>query len=449
MRVELGGSPASRVQQLLEPETGVYIAVWTDSYPYVNTSSNDTPKLLNDRTGKKWSLWHIGQNIPAFSANSNTPNVDTTVNETLLELTNTDAGILLDVFPFNNAGTSYSAISANDIQALANQCAAYNKKGRKVWLRLASEMNGNWYPYAQQPASFVQLWINVTNAVRAVAPSTAMLWSPQILPNGQYSLNPDTTGPINAANMALLDTNHDGNINSRDDPYTPYWPGTQYVDWIGTSMYYHGPYLDSSAMYGINSIPPQNYFDGLMNTANFPFYNFVASMGKPLSLSEWGIPFYIALTPDGPSGQSIPVAVGPGQVAMKRAWWTQSMTNKTIYAKYPLIKMWGLFEFIKDETGSFRDFQFLNTTTLNGSITNAFLSDLQTSGINFIWANDTSVSPNSTNTTITGNTTTAAATPAASSPPSNTVLASIGYVLLPHKTFWLLLFAWWNVFFLL
>ncbi|TPX40860.1 hypothetical protein SeMB42_g03833 [Synchytrium endobioticum] len=385
---------AVRTPQLLEPaENAMLIAVWADTYPYLNTSSMDTPSAINARTGRNWPIFHMSQNIPTFSPTSNYPNIETRINDSVIVNTITDAGLLLDVFPMQQPGLSYSIITQDDVNALAHQCADLNKRGVKVWLRLASEMNGNWYSYAQQPVSFTNLWKQVTNAVRAVTNGTAMMWSPQILPNGQYSLNPTATGPIDSVNFKALDTNGDGQINSRDDPYTPYWPGEAFVDWIGTSIYYHGPHLaPDSSLFGINTIPPSDYFESYMRTERFPFYTFAENAGKPVSMAEWGIPYYISLTPSEPGGKPTPIDPGPGQLAMKRAWWSSSLTNKTLLNRYPLIKMFGLFEIIKEETGSLRDFQFLNRTTDSGTILSTFLADIasaEAAGVKYVFASST------------------------------------------------------------
>lgn len=40
--------------------------------------------------------------------------------------------------------------------------------------------------------------------------------------------------------FALMDTNGDGKLDNKDDPYAPYWPGDEYVDWVGLSGSYRG-----------------------------------------------------------------------------------------------------------------------------------------------------------------------------------------------------------------
>ena len=37
-----------------------------------------------------------------------------------------------------------------------------------------------------------------------------------------------------------LDTNDDGWVDMSDDPYTPFYPGDQWVDWVGMNQYHMG-----------------------------------------------------------------------------------------------------------------------------------------------------------------------------------------------------------------
>ncbi len=46
----------------------------------------------------------------------------------------------------------------------------------------------------------------------------------------------------------MLDTNGDGKLDMSDDMYTPYYPGDEWVDWVGMSIFHfsqvsHGPGL--------------------------------------------------------------------------------------------------------------------------------------------------------------------------------------------------------------
>ncbi|TPX35440.1 mannan endo-1,4-beta-mannosidase [Synchytrium microbalum] len=402
------------------PDGQISVAVWPDNYNYLGPYHDDSPLKINTRTGKNWPIFHAGQNIPVKSAYSNPEviNIDTTIDITMVTETNTNASIILDVYPFDSRpGKSFTSVTDADITALANQLAAWNAKGVKVYLRLASEMNGSWYPWGTQPVEFKAFWIKVTNAVRAVANNVAMVWSPQVNYAGAYGINAAVTGTPSAASLAALDTNGDGCSScAGDDPYSPYYPGAAYVDWVGTSLYWHGSApsnTDNGArQYGVNSLPTDGFFDTQMTTGTFPFYSYVVGLGKPLQVSEWGCPMYLYNTDAAGNYQSA-ISAGPGELAIKQAWWRQSLTNTAVLLKYPKIKMFGLFEFRKAEQETYRDFQFLNNTVLSSAlVADMAAAQAQNVGISYVWA--------STNAPVASAAAPTAASSATSTPKSST-----------------------------
>ena len=46
-----------------------------------------------------------------------------------------------------------------------------------------------------------------------------------------------------------------------DDPYSPYYPGDEYVDWVGASIYSYGSVFPWSD----NIIAPPGKFDAILN----------------------------------------------------------------------------------------------------------------------------------------------------------------------------------------
>jgi hypothetical protein len=76
--------------------------------------------------------------------------------------------------------------------------------GIPIFLRFASEMNGNWTPYHGDPAKYIEKWKLVTRVMREEAPNVAMLW-------------------------CVFET-----------PITKveqYYPGKEWVDWVGVNVY--------------------------------------------------------------------------------------------------------------------------------------------------------------------------------------------------------------------
>ena len=70
----------------------------------------------------------------------------------------------------------------------------------------------------------------VRNATAGHSENVAFMWAPntgQGYPYQGYGLITTTT-----ADIAILDINGDGKVNEGDDPYSPYYPGDDYVDWV-------------------------------------------------------------------------------------------------------------------------------------------------------------------------------------------------------------------------
>ncbi|ORY31158.1 hypothetical protein BCR33DRAFT_724092 [Rhizoclosmatium globosum] len=91
-------------------------------------------------------------------------------------------------------------------------------------------MNGDWMKYGRLPDQYIALWNRMGPIIRKFAPQVKIVWSP---------------------NFDLKDT----------DP--SYWPGTQYVDMIGTSVYFKG--------FGANEAIQHSY---AMESFNYVYTNY-------------------------------------------------------------------------------------------------------------------------------------------------------------------------------
>lgn len=69
--------------------------------------------------------------------------------------------------------------------------------------------------------------------------------------------------PANATEAQALDTSGDGQLSPLDSPFAPYYPGDEYVDWVGLSVYYKGPNSQN-----VNVPQPQGYCYGALRNHN-------------------------------------------------------------------------------------------------------------------------------------------------------------------------------------
>jgi len=247
------------------------------------------------------------------------------------------AALMLTLEPNDGLG-SVTRASAG---ALAGRAAAYNRDGVPVFLRFAHEMNGSWYAWGQQPTAYIEAFRTVAAAVHAAAPATAMVWAPSYgggypFTGGKYAAQP---GPAVAH---LLDTDGDGTLSMHDDPYLPYYPGDDVVDWVGMSLYHWG----STYPWGNNQLPEPGKFTAMLtgtykgtigDQSMLPnFYDVYANRhGKPVAITETA-----ALYAPGKPGD---------ELAIKRAWWQQVFDPATL-AMFPHLAMINWFEWDKYET---------------------------------------------------------------------------------------------------
>lgn len=169
-----------------------------------------------------------------------------------------------------------------------------------------------------------------------------------------------------------MDTNGDGIVDVRDDPYTPYYPGNDVVDWVGMSVYWFGQQWPQT----LNIAPPTQRFVDVI-TGRYPssiaagitydFYKMFADQhAKPMAVPESGAVFY-----------GSPVAPGPGELTIKQTWWRQ-VYNSTVFSLYPRLKLVSNFEEAKVE-----DRGNVSYTLTYPTISNYFLPELPWE--NIVW----------------------------------------------------------------
>jgi hypothetical protein len=267
-------------------------------------------------------------------------------------------------------------VNRTGLELLAKKCKDVNDLGIPVLLRFAPDMNGNWHPYGQDPINYKLKFREMAGTVRNHTNNTALVWSPVSglgYPFTPTLITPNRTEP----RFVELDTSGDGILNSADDPFTPYYPGDGFVDWVGLSIFYSSNYpvhprtyqrpsrilaqlpaythhptptstgtstsaLPSStpnARFDIirNRIPPQPAlqfgspsFESQLTTAGtiFNFYrDFVETKRKPFILSDTGAGFF--------KGSN--VISDTDEDSFKSAWYRQIM-NPITFRKYPLIR---------------------------------------------------------------------------------------------------------------
>lgn len=229
-------------------------------------------------------------------------------------------------------------LDEDDATALADELAELHEKlGSRYLLRFAPEMNGTWYSWGQQPGAYVEAFRELADVVHDEVPSAAMVWSPVYGAGYPYGAAYGDVDPDREADVSALDTNGDQRLDSGDDPYGPFWPGPDAVDWVGLTLYHFGPDrgrvdnelddpgqggetgdVESSTGFRIDRVPGDGAFRSRLNevynyaaaAATRPFHDrFAEGFDKPMLVDTAAL--------------WIPDPEGDPELDIKRTWWKQ------------------------------------------------------------------------------------------------------------------------------
>lgn len=143
----------------------------------------------------------------------------------------------------------YGLDSVKDDEYVSSFARQAREAGIPIFMRYASEMNGAWVPWYDEPAKYVEKFRLMSKVMKEEAPNVAMVWSPNFWPN---------------------------------DNIDAYYPGDEYVDWVGFSLY-------STPFFGENEDFSKNQIDYFV-----PLYEKYSH--KPIMIAEGGVSHYIRKT---------------------------------------------------------------------------------------------------------------------------------------------------------
>lgn len=329
----------------LQPPSGVWFGVNLDL-------ARDSPAKYSARLQRRPSVYASFSPVPIDSVNG--VYIDQAV-EMLLE---SGGMLLLTLEPH----LGLESITDAEADKIAARLSRYNARGVLVLLRFAHEMNGSWYPWSQQPSAYVAAFNRVARAVHRHAPGSAMLWAPNY--GGGY---PFALGEYQAQSASidfpLLDTDKDGLLTAGDDPYAPYYPGDDSVDWVGMSLYHWG----AKYPWGTNAVAEPAKFERMLEgkyhgsvgdergLPNF-YHDYGEARGKPVGVFET-------------AAFHAPSARGADAMSVKASWW-QQVYEPGIPQRFPRLKMINWFEWDKHEVEV--DARVDWTATIDPTIRGAF-----------------------------------------------------------------------------
>jgi hypothetical protein len=199
--------------------------------------------------------------------------------------------------------------------------------GVPVLLRFMHEMNGNLLLMCRQLDG---LWTETSRDYQCMETNddscscadqhdwyklfkVAMLWSPNNGGGYPWGLK----SGLSPANIAALNTNGDGTVNTNDDPYSPYYPGDEYVDWVGISLYNLG--MDST----INQVRAANPNVLVGNFGSF-YSTYAVAKNKPFMMSETAASVLYNVPGSNFVRQNPSLEL---ELSVKKGWWTNILQD--------------------------------------------------------------------------------------------------------------------------
>lgn len=159
-----------------------------------------------------------------------------------------DRGNLIQIALEPNAGLT----TVQEDDYLISLADAMGASKARIFLRFASEMNGDWVRYHGDPKLYIEKWRLVHRVMAERAPNVAMVWCPYAMP------------------LTHIDA---------------YYPGDAYVDWVGINMY-NVTYFNQNKSTPAHHIGPFDLLD--------PIYRKYADR-KPIMIAEYGVTHYSAV----------------------------------------------------------------------------------------------------------------------------------------------------------
>lgn len=237
-------------------------------------------------------------------------------------------------------------LSTADAEELADLLAELHTELDSYFLvRFAPEMNGSWVSWGQQPLSYVDAFRVVAEAVHAATEHAAMVWSPVYGSGYPFGRAYGAVDLRSDRESAALDTDGDDDVDVADDPYGPYFPGDDAVDWVGLTLYHFGAEYDAPSFDTDDQVGPDEEQD---ETA-FSLNTVPRSDELRSRLDEsWGYgddrrrtPFYERFAQDGDRPMLMETAAlwtadakGDSERAIKAEWWQQVFAA---LKDYPLV----------------------------------------------------------------------------------------------------------------
>jgi hypothetical protein len=211
-----------------EPEYGTYLGLYPERDPKMGNDYTKTEQIYGKRHAVYLAYTPWGQPFPGRYADN---------------ASQVDGALQVALEP------SDGLAAVKDGDYLRKWARAAAATGIPIFLRYASEMNGDWTAWHGNPQQYIEKFRLIHDVMAEEAPNVAMVWSPNDVPA-----------------MAM----------------DPYYPGDDYVDWVGVSLYTE-PFSHGNKDENMTATSPVERLDYV--------YSHYADR-KPIMISETGVSHY-------------------------------------------------------------------------------------------------------------------------------------------------------------
>jgi hypothetical protein len=168
-----------------EPETGVYLGLYSETDPGMGNNFDRSKSIYGKNHAIYLAYSPYDGDFPMRYADN-------------AKMAGSGTALQIALEPSNGLG------EVRDDAHLRKWARDAKAAGIPIFLRFASEMNGNWVAWHGDPQLYIEKFRLVSEVMKEEAPNVAMVWSPNDVP--RYSL-------------------------------AAYYPGDASVDWVGVNMY--------------------------------------------------------------------------------------------------------------------------------------------------------------------------------------------------------------------
>lgn len=235
-------SPSNKSLEKYEPAAGVYLGIYPENDPAIGQDFYKTKTVYGNHA--LYLLYQDWGKTFDYDFSSN----HAFDSKLAKKIKNEDAGLQLAL----NAPEGLTSVQKDEW--IINWAKEAQKLDMPIFLRFLGEMNGDWVRWNGNPALYIKKFRLVHNIMQEYAPNVVMVWTPNDV-------------PIETDGIRIED----------------YYPGDDYVDWIGVNFYID--YYDSGdASKGNNKLQnPLSHLDYI--------YTKYANR-KPIMICETGVTHY-------------------------------------------------------------------------------------------------------------------------------------------------------------